>query len=401
MAAACARRRQPRRFNLAPDLIKHDGRYYLYYPAAGTNWVVTAKNNPGAVVAAGIDRRWPHRSRPCRGRRRPPLHPLVGRPCGRDVCRWPESRHAASAGVRRLVRPTTRSSALGAATRLVVQRSRHSGRRAGRPVVLRVARIPERVPHLGRCTLLEPIEWTRDGWFCVAERWPAEWPVARLPACLANQEPVPQRCPPATISKARNWACSGSSTANTTRSGSGWPMATSRSKAVTTPPATHNRCRSWPCTGRTNRDRAVTRGRCFGRTDAVRHRASTSGWHRPGRQTPSRPGRLPPLRRHGQTGNRGVATSRCGSSTTSRTCGSTTNPNMARGWCSNRAWTFHLPENPVFEGYFLDRVLDERHGNRLGNSTSGKAEGPYVLWGKGLNQAYITADGSRSFDVPG
>lgn len=28
---------------------------------------------------------------------------------------------------------------------------------------------------LGRCTLIEPIEWTADGWFKVSERWPAGW----------------------------------------------------------------------------------------------------------------------------------------------------------------------------------------------------------------------------------
>ena len=33
-------------------------------------------------------------------------------------------------------------------------------------------------------------------------------------------------------------------------------------------------------------------------------------------------------------------------------------------------------------------------GTGLAKSTSGKAEGPYVLWGNGTNQAYITADGA-------
>lgn len=28
---------------------------------------------------------------------------------------------------------------------------------------------------LGRCTLIEPIDWTADGWFKVSERWPAGW----------------------------------------------------------------------------------------------------------------------------------------------------------------------------------------------------------------------------------
>ncbi len=31
----------------APDLIKHKSRYYIYYPAAGTNWVVTADTPHG------------------------------------------------------------------------------------------------------------------------------------------------------------------------------------------------------------------------------------------------------------------------------------------------------------------------------------------------------------------
>ncbi len=32
---------------MAPDLIKHNGKYYLYYPAAGTNWVIWADNIRG------------------------------------------------------------------------------------------------------------------------------------------------------------------------------------------------------------------------------------------------------------------------------------------------------------------------------------------------------------------
>jgi xylan 1,4-beta-xylosidase len=37
---------------------------------------------------------------------------------------------------------------------------------------------------LGRCTLIEPIEWTVDGWFRAAERWPPSWEtpaVAEMP----------------------------------------------------------------------------------------------------------------------------------------------------------------------------------------------------------------------------
>ena len=28
---------------------------------------------------------------------------------------------------------------------------------------------------LGRCTLIEPIQWTKDGWFQTADRWPSGW----------------------------------------------------------------------------------------------------------------------------------------------------------------------------------------------------------------------------------
>ena len=51
----------------APDLIKHDGRYCIYYPAAGTNWVVTADQITGSLVEARVDRCRQDRPRPyCR-----------------------------------------------------------------------------------------------------------------------------------------------------------------------------------------------------------------------------------------------------------------------------------------------------------------------------------------------
>ena len=36
----------------APDLVKHDGKYYIYYPASGTNWVIWADNIQGPWSAA-------------------------------------------------------------------------------------------------------------------------------------------------------------------------------------------------------------------------------------------------------------------------------------------------------------------------------------------------------------
>ena len=32
---------------MAPDLVKYNNRYYIYYPAAGTNWVIWADNIRG------------------------------------------------------------------------------------------------------------------------------------------------------------------------------------------------------------------------------------------------------------------------------------------------------------------------------------------------------------------
>lgn len=46
---------------MAPDLVKHNGRYYIYYPAAGTNWVIWADriegpwSRPVDLKVSGID----------------------------------------------------------------------------------------------------------------------------------------------------------------------------------------------------------------------------------------------------------------------------------------------------------------------------------------------------------
>lgn len=46
---------------MAPDLIKYDGRFYIYYPAAGTNWVSWADDirgpwsKPVDLKVSGID----------------------------------------------------------------------------------------------------------------------------------------------------------------------------------------------------------------------------------------------------------------------------------------------------------------------------------------------------------
>ena len=46
---------------MAPDLVKYKDRYYIYYPAAGTNWVTCADNirgpwsKPVDLKIGGID----------------------------------------------------------------------------------------------------------------------------------------------------------------------------------------------------------------------------------------------------------------------------------------------------------------------------------------------------------
>lgn len=39
---------------------------------------------------------------------------------------------------------------------------------------------------LGRCTLIEPVVWTPDGWPAIAPRWPAEWRGARAELVLSD-----------------------------------------------------------------------------------------------------------------------------------------------------------------------------------------------------------------------
>lgn len=216
----------------APDIIKHESRYYIYYPAAGENWVVTADSPYGpwsearAIGANRIDpghvigpdgRRYIHLSG---GRmvemsddglraETEPRQIYEGWPIPEDwaiECFCLESPkvlfrdgwyHLTSAqgGT---VGPSTSHMVVSARSRTPVGPWENS---PYNPIIRTWSRSepwwskghgtvvegPEEqwycVLHgimngfrtLGRPTLIEPIEWTEDRWYRVREGWPAGW----------------------------------------------------------------------------------------------------------------------------------------------------------------------------------------------------------------------------------
>ncbi|MCX8037896.1 MAG: family 43 glycosylhydrolase [Candidatus Sumerlaeia bacterium] len=216
----------------APDLIKHDGRYYIYYPAAGTNWGVTADSiagpwskpvslevghiDPGHVV--GPDgRRYLHLSGghavalsanglATQGR---PFKVYDGWTIPPDwaiECFCLESPKLTQRGGWYYLTSAQGGTAGPATSHMVVsarslqplgpwENSPHN------PIIRTWGRdepwwskghgtLVEGtdgqwycVLHgymngfrtLGRCTLIEPIQWTKDGWFHAADRWPSGW----------------------------------------------------------------------------------------------------------------------------------------------------------------------------------------------------------------------------------
>lgn len=216
----------------APDLIKHGGRYYVYYPAAGTNWVVTAEaisgpwSKPVSIGVGHIDpghvvgddgRRYVHLS----GGHAVALSAdglkAVGQP-SRVYEGWPIPRDWT---IECFCLESPKLLRRGGWYYLTSAQGGTSGPATSHMVVS--ARSPhplgpwENSPHnpiirtwsrdepwwskghgtlvegpggqwycvlhgymnsyrtLGRCTLIEPIEWTEDGWFRVADHWPAGW----------------------------------------------------------------------------------------------------------------------------------------------------------------------------------------------------------------------------------
>jgi xylan 1,4-beta-xylosidase len=216
----------------APDLIKHEGRYYIYYPAAGGNWVVTADSphgpwsEPKSIGARHIDpghvvgedgKRYVHlsggraveMSRDGLKATTAPKKVYDGWPIPedwaiecfclespklmeRDGWYYVTSAQGGTAG------PTTSHMVVSARSRGPLgpwQNSPHN------PIIRTYSRdepwwskghgtIVEGpaaewycVLHgwmnghstLGRCTLIEPIEWTDDGWFKASDRWPDGW----------------------------------------------------------------------------------------------------------------------------------------------------------------------------------------------------------------------------------
>lgn len=216
----------------APDLIKHDGKFYIYYPASGGNFVVTASSprgpwseprsldvghiDPGHVV--GPDgKRYLHLSGGCAVELSPDGLQVIGKP-RRIYAGWPippdwaiecfclESPKLTRRGDWYYLTSAQGGTAGPATSHMVVSaRSRNPlGPWENSPLnpIIRTWDPEEAwwskghgtlvegpsgqwycVFHgyakgyrsLGRCTLIEPLQWTADGWFNSDGRWPAGW----------------------------------------------------------------------------------------------------------------------------------------------------------------------------------------------------------------------------------
>ncbi len=216
----------------APDLIKHEGRYCLYYPAAGTNWVVTADRIAGPwsdPVSIGVGRIDPGHVADDAGRRYVHLsggHAVeVSADGTKAVTRarrvydgWPIPRDWT---IECFCLESPKLTRRGGWYYLTSAQGGTSGPATSHMVVSARSRNPlgpwENSPHnpiirtwdrdeawwskghgtlvegpggkwycvlhgymngyrtLGRCTLIEPVQWTDGGWFRAADRWPSEW----------------------------------------------------------------------------------------------------------------------------------------------------------------------------------------------------------------------------------
>lgn len=216
----------------APELIKHAGRYYLYYPAAGTNWVLTAEAISGPwskPVSIGVGHIDPGHVVDDDGRCYIHLsggHAVEMSADGRKAVTRPEKVYGgwpipSDWTIECFCLESPKFTRRGGWYHLISAQGGTSGPASSHMVVSARSRHPlgpwENSPHnpiirtwsraepwwskghgtlvegpngewycvlhgymngyrtLGRCTLIEPIEWTDDGWFRAAERWPAGW----------------------------------------------------------------------------------------------------------------------------------------------------------------------------------------------------------------------------------
>ncbi|MCH5376158.1 MAG: family 43 glycosylhydrolase, partial [Planctomycetes bacterium] len=215
----------------APDLIKHQGRYYIYYPAAGTNWVVTADQIAGPwskPVSIGVGKIDPGHIADDRGRRyvhlsgghavevsadglqaiTPASKVYEGWSIPRDwtiECFCLESPKLTKCGQWYYL-TSAEGGTSGPATSHMVVSARSKGplgpwENSPHNPIIRTWDRDEAwwskghgtlvegprgdwycVLHgymngyrtLGRCTLIEPIRWTEQGWFRAADEWPAD-----------------------------------------------------------------------------------------------------------------------------------------------------------------------------------------------------------------------------------
>ncbi len=216
----------------APELIKHEGRFYLYYPAAGKNFVVTADSprgpwsppvslgvghiDPGHVVDES-GRRYIHLSGGNAAELSPdglqattkPKTVYQGWPIPEDwaiECFCLESPKLVKRGGWYHL-TSAQGGTAGPSTSHMVVSARSRGplgpweNSPYNPIIRTWSRsepwwskghgtlvegpagewyivlhgFPNGNRTVGRSTLIEPIEWTPDGWFRVPARWPAGW----------------------------------------------------------------------------------------------------------------------------------------------------------------------------------------------------------------------------------
>ena len=216
----------------APELIKHQGRYFIYYPAAGTNLVVTADSPRGPwsqPTSIGVGHIDPGHVVGDDGKRHLHLSGGYAVDLSADGLQaitaprpvyagWPIPREWA---IECFCLESPKLTKRGGWYYLTSAEGGTAGVSTSHMVVSARSRGPlgpwENSPHnpiirtwsrdepwwskghgtlveghggewycvfhgwmngyttLGRCTLIEPIQWTDDGWFKVADRWPAGW----------------------------------------------------------------------------------------------------------------------------------------------------------------------------------------------------------------------------------
>ena len=188
--------------------------------------------------------------------------------------------------------------------------------------------------NLGRQTLLEPIEWTADGWFKAAG---ADVGEAHPEAGRRGRARTASRS--RTTSRRTRWACSGASTAATATDKERYPLRARRARAEGEghdARATARRCGSSAATTRTRCRWRSTSTRRDGRPAGLLQQPAVRGARLLGHELRDAPLRHRAPERQARAASAARCT--CASPTTATSSRSTTAPTERRGSASARAW---------------------------------------------------------------